>query len=211
MITINEKTTGKAWLKVVDEILINGKESFDGDIKILEVENIIINIEEPEESDSIIEKHGSPEAVKWMYDNFFVLDKVEDLGGAKSYCNRLFNYNDNNINQIEFVINKLKNKKESKSATITTLNPNLKESYIPCISMLDFWIRDSKLQCIVYARSMDYGKKAYGNIIMIVKIMQMISERLNIRKGSLIIYVKSAHIYYSNIKEMEKILKDEEK
>jgi thymidylate synthase len=99
--------------------------------------------------------------------------------------------------QIKWVSDRLKSSPASRSATISTFQPLTDTSYIPCISLLDFWIPDDEknLELIVYAHSLDFGKKAYGNLIELALLQQMVAKEVRLEMGRLIIHVKTAHIY----------------
>jgi hypothetical protein len=51
------------------------------------------------------------------------------------------------------------------SATITTFQPQTDTTYIPCVSLLDFWLPGGAVELVVYAHSIDFGAKGYGNLV----------------------------------------------
>jgi DNA-binding transcriptional ArsR family regulator len=55
------------------------------------------------------------------------------------------------------LVRRLRDDPESRSATITTFQPLTDTSYIPCVSMLDFWLADGAVELVVYAHSLDFG------------------------------------------------------
>ena len=73
------------------------------------------------------------------------------------------------------MIERLRADPETRSATITTFQPLADTSYIPCVSLLDFWIADAKLELIVYAHSLDFGKKAYGNLVELARLQHEVA------------------------------------
>ena len=83
----------------------------------------------------------------------------------------------------------------SRSATITTFEPLSDTSYIPCVSLLDFWAPAGRVELVVYAHSLDFGKKAYGNLVELARLQELVAGELGLPLGSLTIYVKSAHVY----------------
>jgi len=93
------------------------------------------------------------------------------------------------------VIDRLGADPTSRSATITTFEPLLDTTYIPCVSLLDFWIADGRLDAIVYAHSIDFGAKGYGNLVELAYLMERVAEGLGRPVGRLDFVVKSAHIY----------------
>jgi len=206
--TLTTKTIGELWLKTSELVMKLGQKMMDDDKEIKELLGLFLVAENPKPEDEIIKRFGDHEWLAWMDENFFKEKEVPELGNAKSYAVRLFNYGGKGINQIEKVIEKLKGKPESKSATITTFMPLTDTSYIPCVSLLDFYIRDGKLKLNVYARSLDFGKKAYGNLMALAKIQKNVAKVLEKEVGELSIFVKSAHIYQEEFDLMKKIIKE---
>ena len=77
------------------------------------------------------------------------------------------------------------------------------ESYIPCVSLLDFQKTGGKLDMTAYGRALDFGCKAYVNLVMLHLIQKEIAEKNGIPCGKLILIVKSAHFY---LRDREKVL-----
>ena len=105
-----------------------------------------------------------------MHENFFSPENVPELGNARSYAARLFDYEGSGRDQLAWVVERLRADPESRSATITTFEPLLDTTYIPCVSMLDFWAPAERLELVVYAHSLDFGKKAYGNLVELARL-----------------------------------------
>ena len=201
-------TIGEAWISFLKEVDKNGviKEYSENEI-IKEETALSISIKKAQLPDSIIDKYMDRDGYKWMEDNFNKQGLVKELGNARSYASRLYNYLDQK-NQIDWVINRLNKKPSSCSVTITTFEPLIDESYIPCISLLDFYVENNKLNLYVYARSLDWGKKAYANLAMLTKILEEVSNGTNIEVGGINLYVKLSRIYKPEFEKVEKILKD---
>ena len=192
---INSKTLGECWMKVSRKIMDEGHLSdYDG-APIREITRLTTVTEKPDPKDPFIKQQGDPAWLDWMHENFFVQKEVEELGRAASYAVRLFNYAYEGRDQIQWVADRIRNQPGTKSATITTFLPLVDTSYIACISLLDFWIPRDDLELIVYAHSLDYGKKAYGNLVELAELQRMVAEKVGCGVGSLIIHVKTAHIY----------------
>ena len=47
----------------------------------------------------------------------------------------------------------------------------------------------------MYAHSLDFGKKAYGNLVELARLQELVAGELGLPLGPLTIYVKSAHVY----------------
>ena len=61
--------------------------------------------------------------------------------------------------------------------------------------MLDFWAPDGALELVVYAHSLDFGKKAYGNLVELAHLQERVAGELGLPVGRLTVHVKSAHVY----------------
>ena len=61
--------------------------------------------------------------------------------------------------------------------------------------MLDFWLPEGALELVVYAHSLDFGKKAYGNLIELAHLQEHVARELAVPVGRLVVHAKSAHVY----------------
>jgi len=197
MITIREDSILDAWKAIKAEIKRNGRDVIDDDEELLEVMNVFVEIRNPYDRDPELDE-VDPDMREWMCDNFHGIKKVHELGNSWSYGWRLYHY-DGEVNQIEYIAAKLERKPETKSATITTLiRPGL-ESYVPCVSLLDFKIREGKLILTATCRSIDIGKKGLFNMIELASILNRMAARLMIDDAQLNIHIISAHIYKKDV------------
>ena len=73
-----------------------------------------------------------------MRSNFTDYCRVRELGDARSYASRLFDYMGSGRNQIAAVLETLRRDAHASYATITTLEPLTDVSYIRCVSLLEF-------------------------------------------------------------------------
>jgi thymidylate synthase len=131
---------------------------------------------------------------------------VAALGGADSYATRLFDYEHSGRDQIAWVIDRLRADPSTRSATITTFQPHTDSSYIPCVSMLDFWLPDGRVELVVYAHSIDFGAKGYGNLVELASLQRHVAGALGLPVGRLLMVVKSAHVYESERAYVEGLL-----
>jgi thymidylate synthase len=192
---VETETLGRCWHDVSRLIMMAGSAAkYDG-APIKEIENLSLVVQSPDPRDQVIAHLGDPAWLNWMHDNFFVQKPVPELGNASSYAIRLFNYDGQGFDQIRWVIERLKGNPDSRSAVISTFMPMADTSYIPCISLLDFWKPESTLELVVYAHSLDFGKKAYGNLVELAALQKMVADGIGCPMGKLIIHAKSVHIY----------------
>jgi thymidylate synthase len=204
--TIAAPTLGEAWLDVARLILAHGADStFDG-LPLLEVALVTLDIAQPDPDDALIAAHASADWLKWMRANFTDHSRVAELGDARSYASRLFDYAGAGRDQIAWVVDKLIRDPAASYAAITTFEPLSDTSYIPCVSLLDFWRRPAGLELVVYAHSIDFGKKGFGNLVQLAELQRHVAARLDAPVGSLVMIVKSATIYKSEIGLMRETL-----
>jgi thymidylate synthase len=163
-------------------------------------------ISEPTSKDATIERYANPERLQWMHANFVDTALVPELGNADSYATRLHDYSHSRRDQLMWVGERLRADPLSRSATITTLQPLTDTSYIPCVSMLDFFLHDGALHLVVYAHSIDFGAKGYGNLVELASILEGVADDLDAPRGTLTMIVKSAHVYDTDVDYMSAVL-----
>jgi thymidylate synthase len=205
-VAVNAETIGEAWLDVAGRILREGLPSTYDELPILEVARVTITVGSPRPADAIVSEFGDVERLEWMHANFTDHSLVPELGDARSYASRLFDYGGVGRDQVEWVIERLRSDPSSRSATITTFEPLLDTSYIPCVSLLDFWIRDGALEQVVYAHSIDFGAKGYGNLVELAWLQQHVAAELGLPVGRLDFIIKSAHVYETEFDYMNSVL-----
>ncbi|MEO8095810.1 MAG: thymidylate synthase [Pseudolysinimonas sp.] len=195
MITLATQTIGEAWLEVARRILVEGERATYDGRPIVELSSVTLEVSHPDPSDELIERFADPERLDWMRRNFVDPDLVAELGDARSYASRIHDYNGTGRDQLDWVVQRLESDPESRSATITTFEPLLDVTYIPCVSMMDFWMPQGSVDLVVYAHSIDFGSKGYGNLVQLAAILHEVSARLRQPVGSLSFIIKSAHVY----------------
>ncbi|MFC1750043.1 thymidylate synthase [Pseudomonadota bacterium] len=195
---------GEAWKKGVGEVWKRGCFVNDGDVRLKELLGVTIVVEDPELIDGYIEEFGDFEMIEWMEGNFLSDKPIEKWGF--SYGERLVAYE--GVNQLKKVIVKLKNNRDSKSATTILVSPSKDAKHVPCIVTLDFKVRDHQLMCFVFVRSQDVGKKLYADIISIGKIMSKVAREVKVAVGPLHLFVASLHIYVDDMRDDSLRLKE---
>jgi len=188
-------TLGAAWLAVARRILASGIASrYDG-LAVREISLVTLAVEAPDPDDELIARYAEPERLAWMHANFTDQAQVAALGGADSYATRLFDYEHSGRDQVAWVVDRLRRDPTTRSATITTFQPHTDTSYIPCVSLLDFWLPGGAVELVAYAHSIDFGAKGYGNLVELASLQQQVAGQLGQPAGRLLMLVKSAHIY----------------
>ena len=70
------------------------------------------------------------------------------------------------------------------------------------LSLLDSWRSGGALELVVYAHSLDFGKKAYGNLIELARLQHEVAGATGLPVGRLVIHAKSAHVYEPELETM---------
>jgi thymidylate synthase len=203
---LHSRTIGESWCAVADRIVTGGLPGFYDGLPVREISVITLVIARPDPDDAIISTHADPDRLAWMHANFTDQARVERLGDADSYATRLFDYEHSGRDQVAWVIDRLGADPSSRSATITTFQPHTDTTYIPCVSMLDFWLPDGALELVVYAHSIDFGAKGYGNLVELAALQHHVADALGKPVGRLLMIVKSAHVYASELEYIEGVL-----
>ena len=203
---LHSPTIGESWCAAADRIVTGGLASHYDGLPIREVSVITLVIARPDPDDEIIATHADPERLAWMHGNFTDHARVAALGDADSYATRLLDYGHSGRDQVAWVIDRLRADPASRSATITTLQPHTDTTYIPCVGMLDFWLPDGALELVVYAHSIDFGAKGYGNLVELAALQQHVAHALGTPVGRLLMIVKSAHVYETELGYIKDVL-----
>jgi thymidylate synthase len=203
---IEAPTIGRAWIGVAAAILRSGVAGDWEGLPMVEVFRAVVAVQSPTAVDPIIAEHGDPERLAWMRANFTDRSQVSELGDSDSYATRLYDYAHKGVDQIRWVVNRIAANPSARDATITTFEPLTDQSYIPCVSLLDFWLLDRALQLDVYAHSIDFGTKGYANLVELAALQGLVADQLGVPVGTLTMAVKSAHIYETELEQMRRIV-----
>jgi thymidylate synthase len=203
-VRIEAMTLGEAWMAIAAAILTRGAVGTWDGLPIVEVFRATLDVHSPSVEDPIIARHGDPERLAWMHANFTDHSRVAELGDADSYATRLYDYAHAGRDQIRWVIDRLAADSWARDATVTTFQPLTDNSYIPCVSLLDFWLVKGDLQLAVYAHSIDFGTKGYANLVELAALQTRVAGDLGAGVGTLTMTVKSAHIYETELDLMRR-------
>ena len=203
---IQATTLGEAWIRIASAILDGGVPGRWEGLPMVEVFRATLEIRSPAADDPIIARHGDPDRLAWMRANFTDPSPVAALGGSDSYATRLYDYAHTGRDQVRWVIDRIAANPSTRDATVTTFQPLTDNSYIPCVSMLDFWLLNGALQLEVYAHSIDFGTKGYANLVELAALQTRAAGELGASVGTLTMTVKSAHIYQTELNAMRRMV-----
>ena len=206
--TIRAATLGEAWLATAELILREGRAARWGPDATREIALLTIAVADPDPDDALIARLGDPAWLAWMRANFRESGAVAELGGADSYARRLRDYAGTGRDQVAWLAARLAADPGARDATITTFQPTTDTTYIPCISLIDAWAPDGRVELVVYAHGLDLGKKAYGNFVELAALQREIAAGAGLSTGGLVVHVKTAHICEPELDAMARLVKE---
>lgn len=190
-LSVTTQTLGECWLASIDKVMKLGNQANDEDVVLKEILGLTVRIENPDDNDELIYRLG----------NRGIIDHtVEKFEKGTVMANRPFTYGDciynkNGVDQFEWLINRVKNKHETKSATISLLTEGNTHPNLPCLNLIDVKLRDDKVNLQFFFRSQNIVGRQYANFIALAKLQQSIAKRLEKNVGFMSGYIASAHIY----------------
>ena len=203
-ILIRAPTIKSGWESLVKRIITNGVEINDerGSLT-LELLNTMVSVQKPLELEI-------PEGYFWRgeklekYAEQFLSD--DQQGFIYTYGNRLRKHFQG-IDQIQEAINRLKNCNQSRRAISITWDPptDTQSEEVPCMIIVDFKIRDGKLQTTGLWRSHDIYGAWFPNAVGLTHLASYVAEKVGVDVGTLTIHSISAHIYEVNFEEAKMV------
>ncbi|MEM3692686.1 MAG: thymidylate synthase [Candidatus Bathyarchaeia archaeon] len=128
-----------------------------------------------------------------------------------TYHERLFNYE--GINQVQYILKKLKEAPYTRRAQAITWKPSKDQSLSspPCLQRLWFKVYGESLVLQSEWRSRDLFRAAHANILAMTELQRRFAGELGYRVGSYIDFSNSAHIYEGSYGDVERFIKTLEK
>jgi thymidylate synthase len=191
MNSIIAKSLGECWIKSVQAVMDNGQEYFDENVKIKEVLGLNVEIIEPNIKDTIIDKYGDQYVINKMLKKFSKGVVMDDRPFTYGECI----YNKKGIDQFEWLVNRLKLKRETKSATIGLLTEGNSQANLPCLTTIDAKIRNNKLVLQFFFRSQNIFGRQYANLLALAKLQSDLAKECSVKVGTMKGYIASAHVY----------------
>jgi thymidylate synthase len=196
------ESLGEAWLHCLELVANQGALVRDDSERLFEVCPFVAHIRSIDPSDPILAKYADQERIKLMLHKYSfcgVLPQYKISYGKLLYDHR-------GVNQVDCVIDRLRRKRESKSATIGLQIPG--EAIMSCLSTLDFKIRNEELQVVAMYRSQNVFASQPGNMLAIHEIQAKVADALSCFVGSVILLAASAHIYERDLVAVKAVLEE---
>ncbi|MBY9006562.1 MAG: hypothetical protein KGD63_07365 [Candidatus Lokiarchaeota archaeon] len=149
------------------------------------------------------------DSIVWKLKNGVEFDldkKISDQIGIEKIPIGVMNFP--KINQIDYIIEKLKKSPHSRRAQAITWKPMIDPFHNdpPCLQRIWMRIKNKKLVMQTTWRSRDLFRAWEANVNGMVRIQKMVAEQLNVKIGSYIDFSNSLHIYGNTILEIKDIL-----
>lgn len=218
VLLIEEDEIADGWKALITKIMNEGEEITDErGVLARELLNTVVNIRKPlgkSETDYLSNNVGInyikiPKGYFWNdekleeYSKQF-LDKDNLQGFVYTYGNRLRKHFQD-IDQIREAINRLKNCQESMRAISITWDPTVDtiNEDAPCMILVDFKVRNGKLNTTGLWRSQNVYDSWFPNAIGLTNLSLYAAQELGLKIGTLTIHSISAHIYGVNFNDVK--------
>lgn len=143
-------------------------------------------------------------------------DENGELGPV--YGHQWRNWNSEGIDQIQEIINTLKNNPDSRRMVVSAWNPSVmpdtsksfsenvangKAALPPCHTLFQFYVVDNKLSCQLYQRSADVFLGVPFNIASYALLTMMIAQVCELQLGDFVHTFGDVHIYNNHIEQVK--------
>ena len=123
------------------------------------------------------------------------------------YSNCNDNYNGKGVDQLQYIINSLKDPKErySRRLVMSAWNPEqLDEMALPpCHVLAQFNVIENELSCSLYQRSGDVGLGVPFNIASYSFLTHILAKHCNLKAKEFVYYLGNAHIYDDHVEVLK--------
>ncbi|GBF36854.1 thymidylate synthase [Methanofervidicoccus abyssi] len=202
MLSIRKPSVRASYEYLVKEVLEKGEDMTTEDGEICrEIRNVVVEITNPKLK-SISPKYPFGKNAVEQYTKNLLYGSENEF--SYDYHSRLFKYpvNDNYIDQIKYIIEKLGEEKNSRRAVAITWQPLIdievskrKRGSVPCLQYIQFLIRDDKLYQTVLFRSNDLLLAYHANALGLIALGEVVAESLGVEYGTYTHHGVSMHIY----------------
>jgi thymidylate synthase len=191
MISLSHKTQsiGRTWIDLVEQIVREGTPMGEEGLELLGRTFQFLAAIEP---DDVLERFADREMMQEMQKVFFS-EGPNALGHsyAKVICGP------GGRHDLQDVIDLLKREPATKRALITfAAQPGGK---VPCITAMQFLVRDGAVQLLYFARGQDVFRKFYADALCLGRIGDRVATALALPLGLVRGFIGSSHIYHHDM------------
>jgi len=152
--------------------------------------------------------------IKYLKDNGVRIwdewaDENGDLGPVYGYQWRSWpSGNDEGVDQIRDVIERIKTTPDSRRLMVTAWNPAQVDNMAlpPCHCLFQFYVADGKLSCQLYQRSADIFLGVPFNIASYALLTHMVAQVCDLEVGDFVHTLGDAHLYVNHLEQADEQL-----
>lgn len=203
---IRASTISDAWYRGLNMIWNHGHEVTDErGSRIREYLNLMIIIGNPYSDRIPGDISWNEERLEEYAKQLITGENVQDF--EYTYGQRLRNWNEQ-VDQIAYVIDKLKNNPTTRRATAVTWVPTVDTvvDEVPCMIIDDFKIRGGKVNLTTLFRSHDFAGAYPANLYGLSRLLEFVAGEVGVEPGMITTVSASAHIYEHDWDMVEGIL-----
>ncbi|ESO86949.1 hypothetical protein LOTGIDRAFT_166678 [Lottia gigantea] len=117
-------------------------------------------------------------------------------------------YSGQGVDQLQDVINKIKNNPEDRRIIMSAWNPlDLNKMALPpCHCLVQFYVANGELSCQLYQRSADMGLGVPFNIASYSLLTYMIAHVTHLKPGDFVHTIGDAHVYVNHTEPLQEQL-----
>jgi thymidylate synthase len=201
---IKAKTPEEGWIRVIRKIMDSGMTRVDERGSPTRWhDNVMIHISNPY-SNRVSKKYPFSETV--LREKYATqLLNPDRMDFDYTYGERLNAWGGEMINQIDYIINKLRENPKSRRAVATTWDPrkDTRVDEVPCLNHFVFMTREEFIDLSVMIRSNDMYGAWPANVYALGELLTYVAERTNLTPGTLTTLSVNAHIYKNDFSKAE--------
>lgn len=201
MIVLGGTTLGEVWLELLAIIMENGETVHDDGQVLYEARNVYASLSSVDPEDPVITRFADKGRIELMRKKYTTCGLV----GNYKIDYGSYIYNNNGVNQVEWVIDRIKGKPETKSATIGLHVAG--ENMLSCLSLMDFKLRGGVLGMNAVYRSQNAFASLPGNLLALRSIQEHVAVSLGAKLGAIDLAVFSSHVYERDFNRVRDVLR----
>lgn len=124
------------------------------------------------------------------------------------YVDMHSDYTGQGIDQLQEVIDKIKSSPNDRRLIVCAWNPKDvgKMALPPCHALVQFYVSEDELSCMMYQRSADMGLGVPFNIASYALLTRMVAHITGLMPGEFILTLGDAHVYRNHVTQLQQQL-----
>jgi thymidylate synthase len=193
---LKSRTLGEAWLDLVRQTMEKGNRLAEEGYEVLNVQTAFPAANGP---DAVLEQFGDKRIIEEMHKVFF-LEGENALG--HSYAGKM--RGPAGRRDLQDVITLLRAEPFSKRAVVTLCGSG--DGEVPCINVIQFLVRDGKVETIYFARGQDAFQKFYADGLCVAAMAERVAAGLGLPAGTVTGFIASSHVYDRDLPAIQQLL-----